>query len=147
MCVGCAFITCALKNHGIEFCWDCEDSEICERWKKHREFGKQHDSFKSYQKLEEDIAFIRQNGVEPFEEMQKTRAKLLIEMLTGFNEGRSKSYYCVTATILEINELEGALAEAKSRSTGLGLAEKSETMHLVLDRIAKERNYYLKLRK
>jgi len=146
MSVGCAFITCAVRKRGIEFCWDCKDSEICERWKKHRQFGKQHDSFKCYQKLEEDIAFIRQNGVGKFEEIQKTREKLLIEMLTGFNEGRSKSYYCVTATILEINELEGALAEAKSRSGGLGLAEKSKTMHSVLDRIAKERNYNVKLR-
>jgi hypothetical protein len=61
--VGCPFITCAVKKKGIEFCWDCEENKICEKWKKHREAGKKSDSFKCYQKLEEDIRFIQKNGI------------------------------------------------------------------------------------
>ena len=44
MGAGCPFITCAVKRNGIEFCWDCKESAACEKWKKHRESGKRHDS-------------------------------------------------------------------------------------------------------
>ncbi len=146
MAVGCPFITCAVKKREIEFCWDCKESENCEKWKKRREFGKQHDSFKCYQTLETDISFIQRNGIEKFDELQRIREKLLAEMLTEFNEGRSKSYYCIAATVLEIRELENALAKAKARSSELRIVEKSKVMHLVLNEIARNRNYNLKLR-
>lgn len=145
--VGCPFITCAVKKKGIEFCWDCEENKACEKWKNHREAGKQHDSFKCYQKLEENIAFIQKNGVVEFEKFQKNREKMLKEMLQGFNEGRSKRYYCIVATILEIDELQEALSEAKERSQSLEIRDKSKVLHALLDSVGKRKNYLLKLRK
>jgi len=147
MGAGCPFITCALKKKGIEFCWDCEEKKICEKWLKHRETAKKADSFKCYQKLEEGIACIRKNGVHEFEKTQKKREYLLKEMLREFNEGRSKSYYCIAVTVMEIGELEEALTKADKESKGLGIKEKSKVLHSILDEIAKQRNYYLKLRK
>jgi hypothetical protein len=146
MGAGCPFITCALKK-GIEFCGDCKDDKTCEKWAKHRQSGKKADSFKCYQKLEDDIACIRKNGITEFERMQKTREHLLNEMLREFNEGRSKSYYCIAATVMEIRELEEALIKAHKDSQGMGIKEKSRVLHSVLDDIARKRNYYLKLRK
>lgn len=147
MAVGCPFITCAIKKKGIEFCWDCEESRTCEKWKKHRDLGKQYDSFKCYQKLEDDISYIQENSIEEFDKQQRIREQLLIDMLKEFNEGRSKSYYCIATTILEIEELTWALAKAKEESIGLDTKTKSRVMHSVLDTIANQRNYYLKLRK
>jgi hypothetical protein len=145
--VGCPFITCALKKKGIEFCWDCEENETCEKWKKHRETGKKADSFKCYQKLEEDIAFIQMNGVAEFEKTEVAREELLKEMLQEFNEGRSKSYYCIAATVLEINELKDALSKSAQVSKGMAIKEKSKLLHAKLDEIAERKDYYLKLRK
>ncbi len=34
-------------------------------------------------------------------------------MLQEFNEGRSKSYYCIAATVMEIGELEEALTRSR----------------------------------
>ena len=147
MAVGCPFITCAVKKKGIEFCWDCEEGTTCEKWEKHRNAGKQHDSFKCYQKLEDDIRFIQENGVEKFEEGQKLREQLLTQMLKEFNEGRSKSYYCIAVTVLEIEELEEAIDRARKKSTGLDIRTKSKVMHSTLDAIAVNNNYYLRLRK
>ena len=146
MGAGCPFITCALKRKGIEFCWDCEENETCEKWTKHKEAAKKADSFTCYQKLEDNIACIRTNGADEFEEMQKKRELLLQEMLREFNEGRSKSYYCIAATVLEMGELEEALTKAHKGSRGLGMKERSKVLHFILDEIAKQRNYYLKLR-
>ena len=104
MRVGCPFITCAVKKKDIEFCWECKESKSCDKWKKHKEFGKNYDTFKCYQKLEDNIELIQRNGLTEFEKQQMIREQLLNEMLAEFNEGRSKSYYCIAATVLEIDE-------------------------------------------
>ncbi len=148
MAVGCPFITCSVKKKGIEFCWKCKESNNCEKWKKHIVAGKIHDSFKCYQTLEKDILFINQNGINEFENIQKQREHLLKEMLNGFNEGRSKSYYCIAATVLELEELKELLALSKKESDGIDdIKEKSKILHSILDNISLKKKYYLKLRK
>ena len=147
MAAGCPFITCAIKKKGIEFCWQCKENETCEKWRKHRGFSKRVDSFICYRKLEDNIAFIQKNRVNEFEKEQKTRENLLKEMLQEFNEGRSKSYYCVAATVLEIEELEETLNKAKKDSLELEIKERSEIFHSILDELAERKNYYLKLKK
>ena len=145
--VGCPFITCAVKKKGIEFCWDCPQDSTCEKWRKHREAGKLHDSFKCYQRLEADIAFIRKRGVVEFEKDQKTREQLLTEMLQHFNDGRSRSCFCIASTVLEIGELKDALTKAAVQSRNLPPKEKAKVMRSILDSISREKGYLLKLRK
>lgn len=150
MTAGCPFITCAIKKKEIEFCWLCEESDTCERWSKHRQASTNHDSLKCYQTLETDIKFIKKNGLESFVRSQKIRERLLIEMLSDFNEGRSKSYYCIAATVFQIEELEKALSLAKKEVNNqniIDIKKKAKIQHLILDNIAKEKNYLLKLRK
>lgn len=147
MAVGCPFITCAVKKKGIEFCWDCAESAACIKWKKHRAAGKRADSFKCYQTLEADIAFIRKNGVPEFAKQQKAKERLLKGMIRDFNEGRSKSYYCIAATVMDVEEIKEALAGAKRGSRGLQIKEKAGLLHSLLDGIAAKKKYHLKLRK
>jgi hypothetical protein len=142
----CSVLHCAVKRN-IEFCGDCEDSRICHRWKKHREYGRKYDSFKCYKKLEDDIKFIQKNGLDEFRKSQNTREKLLKKMLNRFNEGRSKSYYCVASTVLEVDDIKKAIDEASSNSRGLNIKEKAKILHAILDSIALKSNISLKLRK
>ena len=109
MGAACPFHNCAIKKKNISFCGLCIENNTCARWNKFRETGKQHDSILSYQKLEDNIAFIQKNGIKEFEKQQKTRENLLRAILAEFNEGRSKTLYCVAATVLEIGELESVL--------------------------------------
>jgi hypothetical protein len=143
----CSFITCAIKKKGIEFCWVCDDSTTCEKWRKRRNTGKHHDSFKCYTTLEKDIAFIRKYGIKEFEKLQKEREKILRKMLKGYDEGDSLGYYCIAATVLEIDELEKALSEVRKQSKGLDMRGKSKILHSILDDIATKKIYCLKLRK
>ncbi len=147
MVVGCPFITCAVKRKGIEFCWECIENKQCQKWKNHREAGKHYDSFKCYQKLEDDISFIGQHGIEEFEEQQVAREALLKEMLSDFDDGRSKSLYCVAATVLDLKDLSSIIKEAKEHSEGKQPKEKSILMHSLLQHMSKEKGYLLKLRK
>ncbi len=147
MNAACTYLNCAVKKKGVEFCWECNESSSCARWKKHSEFGMLHDSFVCYQKVEDNIASIRKSGIKAFEEQEEAREKLLDSMLKEFDEGRSKSFYCIAATVLEIEELENAIRQARLKSQSLAIKEKAQVMHLLLNEVAEERNYNLKLRK
>ena len=68
-------------------------------------------------------------------------------MLQEFNEGRSKTYYCIAATVMEIEELEAALKQARATAENLDLKGKSKLLHGILDGVAAKKQYLLKLRK
>jgi hypothetical protein len=143
----CPFHTCGLKKRRIDFCGFCDENSTCDRWKRFRERGKKYDSIVCYQRLEDNIAFIKKYGLEEFAKQQKTREKLLQAILAEFNEGRSKTLYCTAATVLEIEELESVLEKARTKSKGLEIRAKSEVMHSLLNEIAEKKKYLLKLRK
>jgi hypothetical protein len=145
--VGCPFITCGVKKKGLDFCWECTESGTCEKWKSHRDAGKIGDSFKCYQTLEADIEFVFHNGIEEFEKQQKAREQILKAMLNEFNDGRSKSYYCIVATVFTIDELQTVLATARANSSSLEQKEKSKVMHSTIEKVAAQKGYLLKLRK
>ena len=90
---------------------------------------------------------MTRNGVPDFENDQIVRETLLRRILEEFNDGRSKSYYCIAATVMEIRELEKALAEAESNSAGFNKKGKAKLMHSLLDKVAERKSYYLQLRK
>jgi len=68
-------------------------------------------------------------------------------MLHNYNEGRSKSYYCLAATVLQIDELKASLTQAKKDSNNLDIKDKSKVLHSIIDEIANRKKYLLKLRK
>jgi hypothetical protein len=145
--VGCPFITCAIKQKGVEFCWQCPEHEICKKWRGHRKRGKSFDSFVCYQKLESNIDFIKSKGISAFLKNQLAKEKLLTVMLDKFNEGRSKSFYCIAATVMDIQELDQAIALAKKESKGMDIKGKAAFLHSIINGVAAKRKYHLKLRK
>ncbi len=78
---------------------------------------------------------------------KKQGRNCLGQFLTEFNEGRSKTFYCTAATVLESGELESVLENARAKSKGLDIKAKSEVMHSLLNEVADNRNYLLKLRR
>ena len=120
--------------------------DSCEKLRKHKAFSRCHDSFVCYQKLEDNIIIAKEN-LTRFERDQEKRENLLREMLNEFNEGRSKSYYCIASTICEIEDLERIIDTAKTQSIGLGIKEKCKILHRLLSELAQEKGLLLKLRK
>ncbi len=147
MAVGCPFITCAVKRRGIEFCWECGESDSCERWAGHRQYGRAYDTFVCYASLETNITLVRSAGLTAFHQEQSQRAALLTEMLTEFNEGRSKSYYCIAATLLEPSELRRAIESVRQSTEGMDVRARSKALHAALDSLAQKRSLKLALRK
>jgi hypothetical protein len=103
----CGVITCCAKGHGLEVCALCGDFP-CEKfsWR----LDSSVDSVLTYKNLRSNIKLIQQEGLEEFLQQQERRITLLDRMLRDFNDGRSRSPFCVAATLLPIDALEQILS-------------------------------------
>jgi hypothetical protein len=62
-----------------------------------------------------NLNFIKEYGIKKFIEQQKKRIRLLGKMLENFDDGRSRSFYCKAADLLNLINLEGSLDKATQR--------------------------------
>lgn len=106
----CSFITCCVKKRNLEVCAECSEFP-CSKFK---DAGK-YDSFLTYKRVIQNLDFIKEHGVEEFIEQQKKRIELLLTMLKHFDDGRSKSFYCIATTLLSIKDLRSALDNAEQK--------------------------------
>ena len=58
---------------------------------------------------------IKEHGIERFVQQQRRRIQLLERMIKDFDDGRSRSYYCRSAALLDPAGLESSLAAAVRR--------------------------------
>jgi hypothetical protein len=111
---GCGTITCCVKKKGLEVCAQCDEFP-CSRYASWLDKWVIEDSFLTYQKIKSNLYFIRERGLDKFLKQQKKRIKLLERMLEDFDDGRSKSFYCIATTLLPVAELETLINEAERR--------------------------------
>jgi len=78
---------------------------------------------------------------------QQAKEQLVTAMLDEFNEGRSKSFYCIAATVMDIQELKQAIDQARNESKGMDIKGKAKTFHSIINGVAAKRKYHLKLKK
>ncbi len=146
---GCPFITCCVKKNNFEVCAECDDFP-CQKF----EFeGKNaYDSFITHRKTISNLNFIKEKTIEKFLQEQKKRIGLLEIMLENFNDGRSKSFYCIAAALLSIGDLEKALkkSEQKIGKDKIELGDMKRRAKIIkgfLNDIAEKEGVELKLRK
>ena len=144
----CGFITCCVKRKGLEACAQCAEWETCQRLKRSLAAGETVDSFISYRPLAANLAFIRENGLEAFVSGEREKIKLLRYLIENYNEGRSKSYYCLSCQLLPLDDVREVVAEAeKSGIENLGPKEKAKILKTAISSLADRLNIDLKLRK
>ena len=110
----CAFITCCVKKKNLEVCAQCEEF-LCPKFDSSILNGGEYDSFLTYKKAYHNLQLIRKNGIEHFIGKQQKRIELLKVLLNDYDDGRSKSFYCVATTLLPIKDIEQALNETKQK--------------------------------
>jgi hypothetical protein len=97
---------CAVRDRGYETCADCAEFP-CYRF----DGWDQGDSFVSHLRSISNLHRIRSQGIEAFAAEQRARIQLLQTMLDEFDEGRSKSYCCLAAALLPLDELTALVSE------------------------------------
>ena len=147
----CSYITCCVKRKGLEVCAECNEFP-CSKFESWLADGGKYDSFLTHKKANYNMNFIRKNGIEKLIEKQEERIRILEGLLGDFNDGRSKSYFCIAATLLPIEELEILIARARSiiKEEGLGsagLKTKNKIIKGFLNNLAANHRIELKLRK
>ena len=143
----CSIITCCVKEHNFETCAECSEFP-CSKiniWDK-------YDSFISHRSSLSNLRLIKGSGIEQFRTQQKRRIEILEVMLENFNEGRSKSFYCIATALLPIEDLEQALKKSKEQIINKGidledLKVKSKILKVFLGQYADKREVELKLRR
>jgi len=111
----CSYITCCVKKKKLEVCAQC-DGFPCSKFHSWSEDGGQYDSFLTHRKARLNLDFIREHGLEKFLQQQRSRIRLLETMIRNFDDGRSKSFYCIATTLLPISDLETSLDETGQRT-------------------------------
>ena len=141
----CSIITCCIKKKNFETCGECVDFP-CQKLK----IWDLADSFISHKKSLVNLREIKKIGLEKFMERQKKRIDFLEFALNDYNEGRSKSFYCIASALLSISFLESCkkILKQKMRNENIrNIKEKSKMLKDILNKGAKEEGVELKLRK
>jgi len=147
----CSYITCCVKKKKLEVCAQCEEFP-CSKFESWLVDGGEYDCFLTHKKAYHNLSFIREYGLGKFIEQQRKRIRLLETMLGNFDDGRSKSFYCVAATLLPTTDLETSLSKAKQRTKADRIESddiktKSKILKGFLNNFAAREGIELKLRK
>lgn len=110
----CGYITCCVKKKGLEVCAQCDEFS-CSKFAAWLDKLTLEDSFLTHQKTKSNLYFIKKQGLERFLEQQGKRIKLLERMLRDFDDGRSRSFFCIATTLLPVTELESLIGEAERK--------------------------------
>ena len=131
-----------MEHGGVEYCCQCTEYP-CEKYEHIDDF----DSFITHRNRRTDLEKVRQFGAEAYNTEQMEKMKILDILLSGYNDGRKKTFFCVAVNLLNLQELREALREIESRldMETLTLKEKSAFATGVLSEIASRRKVELKL--
>jgi hypothetical protein len=105
----CSIANCCFGSHGLETCADC-DQFIChkiEKW----DLG---DSFVTHQVSLQNLRTIRATGIAAYNKQQTRRLSVLSALIKEYDDGWSKSFYCLATALLPIDAIEAALQEVNS---------------------------------
>jgi hypothetical protein len=109
----CSFITCCVKKKNLEVCAECPEFK-CSKFRSDEEYQqvKESSSYPSYRRIIANLNFIKEHGIEEFAVQQGKRIEFLEMMIKNFDDGRSKSFFCKAAILLDISTLSSSLDKA-----------------------------------
>jgi hypothetical protein len=145
---GCGFITCCVKKKGFETCAQCASFDDCERIAWLLDSIKSKDSFISHHPIEANLLFIREHGIKEFARRELEKQEFLRQLLTNYDEGRSKSFYCTSCQLMPLDKLKQALEEVEAEITKDALLkERAKIIRVAISNMAESLGIDLRLRK
>lgn len=139
----CAIAKCSIRHGKLEYCFACGEFP-CE---KYENIGS-YDSFITHRNRLRDFDKCREIGETAYSAEQAEKANILKMLLSNYNDGRRKSFYCVAVNLLELEDLNQALAQfAGQESADMTVKDKAARMALLLEAAAVKRDVALKLNK
>ena len=138
----CSFITCCVKKKNLEVCAECSEFP-CSKFKSDEEYWqlKESSSYPSCKKVIPNLNFIKEHGIEKFVEQQKKRIELFETMAENFDDGRSRSFFCKAAALLDLTSLRSSLDKVAQKiktdkTEQNGVKNKAKALKAILNEIA-----------
>ena len=140
----CAIAKCSLNHGSPEYCFACKEYP-CPRYQDMAPY----DSFITHRRQREDLERVQRIGIAQYNQEQQEKSKLLHLLLEKYNDGRRKNFFCLAVNLLELSEIQEALAQARKDPGFTSLPEREKSAYIVqqLQHKAGERGLELKLRK
>lgn len=139
----CAVARCAMERKTGGFCSGCGQFP-CERIEKMAEY----DSFVPHSRMVRDLKRAESMGIEAYIAQLEEKRAILNQLLVGWNDGRRKSFYCLAAYLLELEDLRGVFLELQAAvPADRPIKEKAITAVGILKKTAEVRGVILKLNK
>jgi hypothetical protein len=142
----CAIAKCSMQQDKVEYCFLCPEYP-CRRYK-----GidiEEYDSFITHQRQLRDIERAQKIGIKAYIEEQAQKAGILQTLLSNYNDGRRKSFYCVAINLLPLQDIEAVMKQIVENTSfnNLTVKEKAEKAASLFQDIAVRQGLVLKLRK
>ncbi len=138
----CKIARCSLEHGKIEYCYECKQYP-CERYQNIDEY----DVFITSRRRKADLEKARSIGIEQYNLEQREKMQILSHLLSNYNDGRRKNFFCVAVNLLELSELREAMEQIRSNDELSSLPLKAQCLFVaeVFQKLAARRNIELKL--
>ncbi len=138
----CSIAKCSLQHDKVEYCFLCPEY-TCMKYKGAEEY----DSFITHQRQLRDMALAQEIGIEAYNEEQTRKVEILRTLLSGYNDGRRKTFYCAAVNLLSLRDIENIMKQIAENSSCSSLKEKAELAVSLFQNLAVRQGIVLKLRK
>ncbi|MGE5405079.1 MAG: DUF3795 domain-containing protein [Candidatus Saccharibacteria bacterium] len=138
----CAVISCSKKHGDVEYCFQCE-SYPCKRY----ECPSEKDSFITYQNVINDMQKAIDSGIEKYQAELNEKVKFLEYLISYFNDGRKKNFYCIAVNLFELADLNDIKEEIEKFDESISQKDRIKMLESLFNDKAKTKNIELRLRK
>lgn len=144
--ISCKLYNCCVKAKTLVTCADCSDFP-CDKYERFFDW----DTFVTRKVCRLNIERIKKAGLKIFLQEQYQKRILLEDLLANYNEGRSRSFYCIAAALMPINIIKQAVGKAKAMAAhnkvnDSDIKTKAKILKSFIQDLASESNIDLKLR-
>lgn len=139
----CAIARCSIEQGGFEYCFQCQQYP-CEKYDGIDEY----DSFITHRNQITDFEKIKRIGREAYWSEVMEKAEILDYLLSNYNDGRRKAFYCTAVNLLNLQDINFVMEQINNRQSGhMSLKEKAKLAVDLFQEAAVKGNVVLKLRK
>ena len=134
----CSFITCCVRKRGLEVCGQCPEFP-CPKFKSEEQYeGEESSSYPPGRKMLSNLRLVKERGIEEFLRRQRKRMGLLEIMIGRWDDGRSRSFFCRAAALLDPEDLRHSQEKAKAAVAGgsSDAAHRAEVLKGMLQELA-----------
>ena len=138
----CGVLSCS-QRRGLEYCFLCDEFP-CKKY----EGADLFDSFITHKNQFRDIEKAKQMGTPAYEAELDIKVHILEELLSKYDDGRRKGFYCLAVNLLELSDINLVMEQINNEvDTEATLKEKASVAVRLFETKSGEKKVVLKLRK